>query len=67
MVAPGEELQGRLCDVSDSNLTPDMTLADVLALKEKTGHSTVAVTDDGTRQRQAAGHRRPAATTASAA
>ncbi len=33
---------------SDSNLTPDATLADVLALKEKTGHSTVAVTDDGT-------------------
>jgi len=33
---------------SDSNLTPDMTLADVLALKEKTGHSTMAVTEDGT-------------------
>ena len=33
---------------SDSNLTPDATLADVLALKEKTGHSTVAVTSDGT-------------------
>ena len=33
---------------SDSNLRPDQTLADVLALKEKTGHSTVAVTDDGT-------------------
>lgn len=33
---------------SDSNITPDATLADVLALKEKTGHSTVAVTDDGT-------------------
>ncbi len=32
---------------SDSNLRPDATLADVLALKEKTGHSTVAVTDDG--------------------
>ncbi|MBQ6391997.1 MAG: hypothetical protein IJH60_00640, partial [Eubacterium sp.] len=28
--------------------TPDSTLADILALKEKTGHSTVAVTDDGT-------------------
>ncbi len=27
---------------------PDATLADILALKEKTGHSTVAVTDDGT-------------------
>ena len=33
---------------SDSNLTPDSTLADILALKEKTGHSTVAITDDGT-------------------
>ena len=32
---------------SDSNLGPDATLADVLALKEQTGHSTVAVTDDG--------------------
>ncbi len=34
--------------VSDSNLTPDSTLADVLALVEQTGHSTMAVTDDGT-------------------
>ncbi len=34
--------------ISDSNITPDSTLADVLALKEKTGHSTVAVTSDGT-------------------
>ena len=33
---------------SDSNLTPEHTLADVLALKEKTGHSTMAITDDGT-------------------
>ena len=33
---------------SDSNITPDSTLADILALKEKTGHSTVAVTEDGT-------------------
>lgn len=33
---------------SDSNVKPDDTLADILALKEKTGHSTVAVTDDGT-------------------
>ena len=33
---------------SDSNLRPDCTLADVLALKERTGHSTMAVTDDGT-------------------
>lgn len=33
---------------SDSNVRPDATLADILALKAKTGHSTVAVTDDGT-------------------
>lgn len=33
---------------SDSNISPEATLADILALKEKTGHSTVAVTDDGT-------------------
>ena len=34
--------------VSDSNLLPESTLKDVLELKEKTGHSTMAVTDDGT-------------------
>lgn len=34
--------------VSDSNVRPEQTLADVLALKEKTGHSTMAVTEDGT-------------------
>ena len=34
--------------VSASNLTPDATLADVLALKEENGFSTVAITDDGT-------------------
>jgi len=33
---------------SDSNISPENTLADVIALKEKTGHSTVAVTKDGT-------------------
>ena len=33
---------------SDSNISPDKTLKDILALKEKTGHSTVAVTEDGT-------------------
>ena len=33
---------------SDSNIRPDATLEDILRLKEKTGHSTVAVTDDGT-------------------
>lgn len=34
--------------VSASNLTPEHTLNDVLALKKKNGFSTVAVTDDGT-------------------
>ncbi len=34
--------------VSASNLTPENTLADVLALKEKNGFSTVAITEDGT-------------------
>ncbi len=33
---------------SDSNLREDQTLADVLVLKEKTGHSTIAITEDGT-------------------
>ena len=33
---------------SDSNITPENTLADIIALKEKTGHATVAVTEDGT-------------------
>lgn len=33
---------------SDSNLRPDDTLADVLALKARTGHSTMPVTEDGT-------------------
>ena len=33
---------------SDSNLPPTATLADVLELKNETGHSTVAITDDGT-------------------
>ena len=33
--------------ISDSNLTPDSTLAEVVRLKEKTNHSTMAVTDDG--------------------
>lgn len=33
--------------VSRSNLTPNHTLRDVLDLKEKNGHSTVAVTADG--------------------
>ncbi len=34
--------------VSDSNIKPTDTLADVLELTQKTGHSTIAVTDDGT-------------------
>ena len=32
---------------SDSNITPETTLGEILALKEKTGHSTMAVTEDG--------------------
>jgi IMP dehydrogenase len=32
---------------SDSNIMPDQTLSDVLRLKEARGHSTMAVTDDG--------------------
>ncbi len=32
---------------SDSNLRPDQTLADVIELKERLGHSTIAVTDNG--------------------
>ena len=33
---------------SDSNLRPDATMQDVLELKKRTGHSTVAITSDGT-------------------
>ena len=33
---------------SDSNLKADSTLADVIALSEETGHSTIAITEDGT-------------------
>lgn len=32
---------------SDSNLRPDQTLRDILALKARKGHSTVAITEDG--------------------
>ena len=35
---------------SDSNVSPDATLADILRLKAETGHSTVAVTEDGTKE-----------------
>ncbi len=34
--------------VSDSNIRPDATLRDVLALRDRTGHTTMAVTEDGT-------------------
>ena len=34
--------------ISDSNITPNATLDDVLELKRTTGHSTMAVTEDGT-------------------
>ncbi len=33
---------------SDSNIRPDQTLGELLEVKERTGHSTTAVTDDGT-------------------
>ncbi len=33
---------------SDSNLAPHNTLADAVALRKKTGHSTIAITEDGT-------------------
>ncbi len=34
--------------VSDANLTPENTLADVMALKAKSGYSTIGITEDGT-------------------
>jgi IMP dehydrogenase len=34
--------------VSDSNLTPENTLKDVIELKHRTGHSTTGITHDGT-------------------
>ena len=34
--------------VSDSTLTPDMTLEDVLEMRDRTGHTTMPVTEDGT-------------------
>ena len=33
---------------SDSNVRPDHTLRDVLAMRAESGHSTIAVTEDGT-------------------
>jgi len=41
--------------ISDSNLTPEHTLKDVLELKERTGHSTMAITEDGTPKGKLAG------------
>lgn len=41
--------------VSDSNLKPDNTLQDVIELKNKTGHSTVGITEDGTSNGKLAG------------
>ncbi len=34
--------------VSDSNIRPDATLRDVLALRDRTSHTTMSVTEDGT-------------------
>ena len=33
---------------SDSNLRPDQTMGDVIGLKARSGHSTIAITEDGT-------------------
>ncbi len=33
---------------SDSNLRPDQTMQDVVDLKKRSGHSTIAITEDGT-------------------
>lgn len=40
---------------SDSNLRPDQTLRDVVALKELRGHSTIAITEDGTAEGKVVG------------
>ena len=40
---------------SDANIRPDQTLADLLQIKAATGHSTTAVTDDGTAQGKVVG------------
>ena len=40
---------------SDTNISPEATLADLLKLKEATGHSTTAVTEDGTAQGKVVG------------
>lgn len=35
---------------SDANIKPSATLKDIIALKQRTGHGTIAVTEDGTDQ-----------------
>lgn len=40
---------------SDSNISPDATLSDVLDLKAERGHSTIAVTEDGTKNSKLVG------------
>lgn len=40
---------------SDSNLSKDNTINDLLELKSRTGHSTVAITDDGSQHGQLLG------------
>src|ERR1035437_6284872 len=36
--------------VSNANLTPENTLSDVIALKERSGHGTIGITEDGSSQ-----------------
>lgn len=40
---------------SDSNLSPKATLADALALRKRTGHSTIAITENGERNSKLVG------------
>ena len=40
---------------SDANLSPEHTLKDVLALKERTGHSTIPITEDGSSSKKLIG------------
>ena len=47
MVAYAKNYKSGFVD-SDSNIMPSTTITEILALKEKTGHSTMAVTEDGT-------------------
>jgi len=48
MVRQGKSTKAGFVD-SDSNISPDATIADVIALRNRTGHSTMAVTDNGER------------------